>query len=111
MFPVYIIHLDLHEIPMIFLMQIHENVEYFLLSMERETQITDASCLALSHEEIQQSVLYISFLENLVRKADGMEQIVVEIIRLQCRHGIVVHLQTSLARRVVEVRQFRRNVV
>ena len=36
MFPVHIIHFYLHEIPMIFLIELHELVEDLLPAMERE---------------------------------------------------------------------------
>ena len=111
MLPVHIIHLYLHEIPMILLMQFHEFVEDLLPAVERKTQITDSSCLTLCQKEIQQSVIYISVLEYFIGTAYGMEKIVVEIIGAESLHGIVVHLQTGLAGRIVEIRELRRNII
>ena len=98
MLPIDIIHLDLHEIPMIFLMELHELVENLLPAMERKAEIADTPCLTLLQKEIKQAVVYIPLLETLeTGSPDGMKQIIIEIIGAQCLLRITIHLQTGLA--------------
>ena len=104
--PVHIVHLQEHEIPMIGLVQGKNLVKYLLRTVERPSKMAYASCLALLLEEIQHAIVHIAFAEVVhTAAAQGMEQVIVDVVHLQFAEGTVIHGQGVLARRIREVGQ------
>ena len=58
-------------------------VKHFLFAVEREAEVADATCLALLHQVVHHAILHIALLEFEHRTAYGMQQIIVDIVRLQ----------------------------
>ena len=107
--PVQIVQLYLHEIPMVLVVQGKNLVEHLLLAMKRETEVADAAGLSLLHEEVHHAVVHITRVELLHSAANGVQQVVVDIVHLQLLHGVAVHLDGLLALMVlgIEVRELR----
>ena len=56
--PVKPVELDLHEIPMVLVVQGYKAFESLLVSVERETEVADAACLALFQKEVDHTVVF-----------------------------------------------------
>ena len=82
MLPVDIVQLDLHEVPMVFLVKGHELVPSFVSAMERESEVAYATGLALFHQEVNHAVVKVSLLEG-IHSADAVQKVVVNIVSLQ----------------------------
>ena len=88
--------------------QADELVELAGRAVEGEAQVADAACLLFLDEEIHHAVLHVALFESgHAAAADGVQEVVVEIVRLQLLEGVLVHLDGSLRRGVVEVGEFR----
>ena len=97
---------------MILVVQLQEPVEYITPSVERKTQIPDTALLTLLQQKIKQPIIHIPLLETLKTGCpDSVKQIIVEIISPQLLHRIVIHLQSGLTRRIIEIRQLGRNII
>ena len=106
MAPVHVIHLDLDKVPVVFPVQGQEFVQRLLVAMERESQLADGPFLPLLEQEIHHPVFNITHLESAISAtADGMQEVVVDIIRLQLLERVAVHPQGSFARGVLEIGQ------
>ena len=57
-------------------------IEHLFLSVERETEVSDTASLAFFHQEVQHAVVDIAVVEFLHASADGVQQVIVEIIDL-----------------------------
>ena len=73
-------------------MSCHHLIEHLFLSMERETEVTDATCLSFLLQEIHDTIVNISAIELLHSTTNGMQQIIVNIVDLQFLHRVEVHL-------------------
>ena len=112
MLPVHIVHLYLHEIPMIFVMQSEEMVKCLLAPVERKAQMAYPSCLAFLQHEVHHPVVHVTLLECLhSATSDGMQKIIVEIIRPQLLHRVPVDFQRSLCSPDIEIRHLRRDII
>ena len=81
-------------------------IEHFFCTMERKSEITDSPCFSFLNEIVKHSVLNISGTESLYAAiADGMKQIIVDIVHLKFLERPLVHLYGILARIVREIRQ------
>ena len=80
-------------------------VEHLFLTMKREAQVANATCLAFGHEEFEHAVVHIALAELLHAATNGVEQVVVDIVYLQLLERVVVHLHGTFARSVAEVGQ------
>ena len=99
---------------MVFVVPGEERVEDLHFTMIGEAEVADAPCGAFLHEVVEDAVVHVSGVECIhASSADGMQQVIVDIVYLQLAHGIVVHLDTCLAglRLGREVRELRGNVV
>ena len=94
MVPVDEVHCNLDEVPVVSpaVVQGDEFVEFSGCAMEGESQIADASCFLLLDEEFHHPVLHVALFESRdAATADGVQEIIVEIVRLQLLEGILVH--------------------
>ena len=106
-FPVYIVQLNLYEVPVHLVVHGQNFVEYILCAVEREAQVTDATCLAFLHQEIDHAIFNVAGAESLdAAVANGVQQVVVDVVHLQFLERAVVHGNGVLARIVGEVGQF-----
>ena len=61
--------------------------------MVGESEVADAACLALFQQEVEQSVIDETAFEILhATAADGVQQIVVDVVHLQFLEGSLIHL-------------------
>ena len=63
MFPVKVVELYLHKVPMILVVLRQQVVVEFHVAMERESKIAYASCLPFFHKEIENAVVHVSVVE------------------------------------------------
>ena len=107
--PVKIVELYLHEVPVILIMHGEHLIEDTLLSVERESKITDTSCLALFKKEIHDAIVDITSMKLIHASTNGMQQIIVDIIHLEFLHRVKIHPFRLLKRPVVvvKIREFR----
>ena len=107
--PVQVVQLYLHEVPVIFVVTAQHLVEHRFLPVEREAEVADAASLTLLHQEVHHAVVHVASIELVHTAADGVQQVVVQIVHLQFFHRVVVHLNSLLTAPVVavEVRQLR----
>ena len=77
---------------MVLLVEGQHLVEHFLLTVERESQVTNAACLALLQQIVHYAIIHIAPVKLLHAATYGMQQIVVDVINLQLLHRVVVHL-------------------
>ena len=111
MTPVDIVHLYLHEIPVVLVVEGNKLLELAGRAMEREPELADPPGLPLLQQVIDHAVVLVALLEGLVAALpDRVEQVVVEVVRLHLVERVPVHLQRRLRRIVVEVRELRGNV-
>ena len=73
--------------------------------------MADASGLALLYEEIQHAVVDVSFTEVLHAAAYGVQQVVVDVVRLQVDERLAVHFHGELPGWIGEIGQFCGNEV
>ena len=110
--PVNVVELYLHEVPMHLVVHGKHFVEHVHRTVERESEIADAPCFTLLNQEFYHSILDITLAECLYASvADGMQQVIVDIVRLQVLERLAVHSYRILARIVGEVRQFRGQII
>ena len=112
--PVDIVHLDLAEVPGILaaVEQLHEIVELMPRAMEGKTEVADASGSLFAPQEVDHAVLDIALLEGLpAAAADGMQQIVVEVVGPELLERVPVHLDRGFRGLVPEVGEFRGDIV
>ena len=95
MLPVHVVHLDLHEVPVVLLVQGHHVVEALLVAVEGETEVADAARLALLHEEVHDAAVLEAVLEILA-VTDGVQQVVVDVVGLEDLQRAAVHLHAVL---------------
>ena len=94
MLPVHIVELNLYEVPMVFLVQFHQGIKAGLVSVKGESEISDASLLPLLHQEIHHPIVHESFIKLChASAADGVEEIVVQMVGLEIVQRVMVHLQ------------------
>ena len=97
--PVAVVGLYLYEVPVILLVVLEQPVEDSHVTVEREAQIPDASCLALLHEPLQQAVVEVALVQCLhASTAHGMQQEVIYIVGLQVSEAVLKHLLPLLQR-------------
>ena len=65
MLPVDVVHLNLHEVPVIFVMIVEEPFDDALVAVERESEVTDAAGFALFLHKVDGSVVDVAFLEGV----------------------------------------------
>ena len=80
--PIKIVEFNLHKVPMVFVVQGYHLVKHRLLAVERKAEIPDAACLALLQQIVHYAIIDIAVLELIHTPADGVEQIIVEVIHL-----------------------------
>ena len=90
--PIDIVHLDLHEVPVIlsFVVHLHHMVEHRVVAMIREAEVADLAFLLLSDKEIENAVADISLVEVLHAASDAVEKHIVDIIDLQFGKRFIV---------------------
>ena len=101
MSPVHVVQLDLHEIPVVFVVVVDEPVEDLHVSVIGEAQVTDASLLLLFYQPVQDAIVHkplVEFLLCIAATADGMQQQIVDIFHLQFLQRILKHLNTGGSR-------------
>ena len=118
LFPVGIVHLDLHEIPVVFLVEREDVIEGLPVAVHRIAEVPDAAGLAFPEQEIQHAVLDEASVEALragfaaARYADVVQQVVVDVVHLQAAARSVVHLECGgLGERGPGVREFGGDVI
>ena len=96
MLPVDVVHLDLDEIPPRFTAVVHgqQVVEDLLIAVERPPEVADAPGLALAQQKVEHAAVDKTFVESLdaLVAAHSVQQIVIQIIRLQVAKRPPVHL-------------------
>ena len=110
MFPIHIIKLYLYKIPFHFIVQGECIIICVYRTVKRESQIADTPRLPLFQQKFHHSVINIPCLESL-RSAttDGVEQIVIDIIRLQILERLAIHGNGILTAIITEIREFGSN--
>ena len=105
--PVGIVHLNLHEVPMVLVVERHEAVPRVGVAVEGEAEIANLSLLALFQKEVHHAVIDIAAVEgrDASSSSDGVEKIVVNDIDLKLAEGLLVHGHTAFAGIVAEVRE------
>ena len=104
--PVDIVHLYLCEVPVVLVVEGHHLVELALLAVERPAEVADAAGLAFLEEEVKDTVVDEAFLKvtlAILHAAEGVEQVVVDVVDLQVLERLVVHLDAGLIGPVAEV--------
>ena len=84
-------------------------VEYLFIAVERESEVADAACLALLHQEVHHAIVHVAGVEFVHAATYCVQQVVVDVVDLQVLHRFPVHLDAGLAalRRRVEVGELR----
>ena len=83
--PVKVVKLNLNKVPFIFVMLRQKAVEHSYVSMVGKTNISYASGLALFYKEIENAVVYVTFLvfrHRVTAAAHAMQQHVIDVIGL-----------------------------
>ena len=81
-------------------------VEYILRAVERKAQVAYAACFTFFHQEVYHAVFYVAGTESLdAAVANGVEQVVVNVVHLQLLKRTVVHGNGVFACIVGEVGQ------
>ena len=110
MFPIHIIKLYLYKIPFHLIMQGQRIIICIYRTMKRESQITDTPCLPFLQQKFHHSIINIPCFESLCSAtADGVEQIVINIIRLQILERLAIHSNGILTAIIAEIRQLGSN--
>ena len=109
--PVGVVHLDLHEIPRN--VEREHVVEHPDIAVERPAQVTYAPRFAFAEQEIHHAVVEITgpHQRNPRAAADRVEQVVVEIVRLQLFERTAVHGQRIFTRVIRKIRELRRQEI
>ena len=90
--PVYVVQLDLYEVPFQFVVAGEQVVKDFDVSMIGESEVADASDFALFQQEVQHAVVQIAGTEGFhAAHADAVQQEVVDVVHLQVAEGAVIH--------------------
>ena len=115
MTPIDIVELDLYHVPSIsaFVMKLEQIVEYLHISVERETQVADASFLALFQQMVEHAIVQEASFELFhTSHTDAMQKHVVDVVHLQFLERVFVHLQGFFATPLVllQVRNLGCNV-
>ena len=93
MSPVYVVQLNLHEIPVVFVVVVDEPVEDLHVSVIGEAEVANAACLALADEEVKQSVVDEARAEVVhAATTNGVHQVVVDVVHLKAFERALIHL-------------------
>ena len=114
MVPVYVIHFYLDKVEVVFpaVVQADKAVELRGAAVEGEAQVADAAFFPFLEQELHHAVLNIALAEGFhAAAANGVQQVIVEIVRFKLLKGVVVHLDGCLGRLVAKVGQLGGNVV
>ena len=103
--PVHIVHLDLHEVPVVLVVQGHHVVEALLVAVEGEAEVADAPRLALLDEEVHDAAVLEAALV-VFQVADGVQQVVVDVVGLEDLQRAAVHPHAVVEAAGAEHRQF-----
>ena len=102
--PVGIVHLNLHEVPMVLVVKRHEAVPRVGVAVEGEAEIANLSLLALFQKEVHHAVIDVAAVESGdASSSDGVEEVVVDDIDLKLAEGLLVHGHAAFAGIVAEV--------
>ena len=93
-----IIQLNLHEIPMKFVVARQQVVESLDVAVIGEAEVADAPCFALLHQKIEQIVVDEALHEGGKPLADAydVQQIVVDVVGLQFHKRIAIHFHRGV---------------
>ncbi len=112
MFPVEIVHLDLHEVPVVFVVQRQQLVKLLLVPVEGKSELADLPFLSVGLKQIHHPVVHEPVIESLkASPSERVKQVIVQIVRLEVPERIVVQFQGRGSGVVAEVGQFRGDVV
>ena len=113
MLPVEVVHLYLHEVPMILLVMVQQPVEGSHVAMIRESQMLDTSGLALLEQEIEDAVVEETSLQRVHATSDAMQQIVVDMVHFQTLHRLLIHALRGIETPSILtlIRHFRGHIV
>ena len=78
--------LNLHKVPFVFVVVCEQIVEHRHIAVIGETEVAYSACLTLGEQEVEHAVVDIPFAQHLhavVAHTHGVEQIIVDVIRLQ----------------------------
>ena len=64
-------------------MQRYYLIEHRLLAVERETEVTDTTRLALLHQIVHNAIIDVTAIELVHSAANSVQQVIVEIVHLQ----------------------------
>ena len=105
MVPVDVVHLDLAEIEMVFLVQFHQLHESLFVSVEREAEFADVAQPAFLHQEIHHPVVAEAAVEGGF-VGQRVQQVVVNVVRAEILQRVPVHLDRQfVGRNRADVRQ------
>ena len=110
--PVEVVHLDLNEVPVVLVVQLQKLVELLLIAVEGKSELADLPFLPVRLKQVHHPVVHEPVVESLkASAAEGVEQVVVQIVRLKVPERIVVQFQGRGPGMVAEVGQFSGEVV
>ena len=109
--PVEVVELDLDEVPVDVIVHGQHFVEDLLLSVEGPAEVADAAGFTLLYEEVQHAVVDVSLVEVLHGLADGVQQVIVDVVCLQVDERLAVHGHRTLAAWISEVGELGGDVV
>ena len=97
--PVEVVEFNHHEIPLVFVVPRKERVEHGDVAVVGESEVANASGLALFGQIVEHSIVDIALAEGFhSAAADAVEQVEVDVIDLQLLERIFIHLDAALAR-------------
>ena len=107
--PVEIVQLYLYKVPVVLVMQRNDLIEHRLFAVERETEVTDTTRLALLHQIVHNAIIDVTAIEFVHSAANSVQQVIVEIVHLQFLQRVLIHLNGFLPLPIiaVEVGEFR----
>ena len=90
--PVEVVHLYLHEVPVVFLLTVEEPVEGAHVAVVGEAEVPDAAGLSLCEEEVEEFVVDEPAVEVVhAATADAVEQVVVDDVQLKAFVRLLIH--------------------
>ena len=99
MAPVEVVHLDLHEVPMVFILMVEQVIKHAHVAVVGEAQVADATGLALLQQELQQAVVHEALLQGIQSPAaHAVQQVVVDVVHLEPLEGLLIHPQPVFPR-------------
>ena len=97
---------------MVFIIMVEQPVEHLHITVVGESEVTDASCLLLFHEEVEQSVVDESPVELIhTAAADAVHQVVVDIVDLQPLKRAFIHPLALIEAERPLVRHLRGDII